>query len=115
MGGCIDFRYLSEKHLQVERYIYPQYTFIPIMGRKKRIESGTHIRIDIKTRDVLKGIGKKGETYNDIIRMLVKKAGFYLPVKRKEVEREGRTSMEETILAIEHYEHGKTDKVEKAL
>ena len=56
------------------------------MGRKKRIEKGTHIRIDIKTRKVLKGIGKKGETYNDIIRMLVRKAGFLLPKEREEEE-----------------------------
>ena len=68
------------------------------MGRKKRIEKGTHIRIDIKTRNTLKEIGK-GETYNDIIRMLVKKAGFYLLKEAPEatvkkyltVQKEGET------------------------
>jgi len=54
------------------------------MGRNKQIEKGTHIRIDIKTREALKGIGKKGESYNNIIRMLMKKAGFFLPEEREE-------------------------------
>lgn len=36
----------------------------------------TTIQIDTETRDILKSLGKKGETYNDIIRKLIKKARY---------------------------------------
>jgi predicted CopG family antitoxin len=32
----------------------------------------TTIQVDTETRDALKSLGKKGETYNDIIRKLIK-------------------------------------------
>jgi len=36
----------------------------------------TTIQIDTETRDILKSLGKKDETYNDIIRKLIEKARY---------------------------------------
>ena len=36
----------------------------------------TTIQVDTETRDTLKALGKKGETYNDIIRKLIKRARY---------------------------------------
>jgi len=36
----------------------------------------TTIQVDTQTRDILKSLGKKGETYNDIIRKLIKRAQY---------------------------------------
>ena len=36
----------------------------------------TTIQVDIKVRDLLKSFGKKGETYNDIILKLIKRARY---------------------------------------
>ena len=36
-----------------------------------KVRDGTTIKIRFETRDRLKGIGKKGETYDDIINRLI--------------------------------------------
>jgi predicted CopG family antitoxin len=36
----------------------------------------TTIQIDTETRDTLKSLGRKGETYNDIIHKLIKRARY---------------------------------------
>jgi hypothetical protein len=36
----------------------------------------TIIQVDTETRDILKSLGKKDETYNDIIRKLIEKARY---------------------------------------
>ena len=36
----------------------------------------TTIQVDSKVRDILKAFGRKGETYNDIIVRLIKRAGY---------------------------------------
>jgi len=44
----------------------------------------TTIQVDIETRDILRSLGRKDETYSDRIRKLIEKAQYVqIPIRKK--------------------------------
>ncbi len=57
--------YIKDLARKIENLIYTYYKHVHM--------DNTMMRVSKETRDMLKEIGKKGETYDDIIRRLIEK------------------------------------------
>ena len=84
LHGLINF-------INLKRKLYIPIVHIPFMARGRSCEDYTTIGLSKSTRDALKEIAKKSETYDDLIRRLMVEAGYSeVLIKNKEADRQVR-------------------------